>query len=97
MNPVNQLIHEVAQQRQKIDQLGSLIQTQFLQKPPTGPGPTVRPGSVPGSAKASNQPPPMPTRQPMQQLPMTPSARPPAAVMGSPVSSYAASEIGSPR
>eukprot|EP00435_Cladocopium_sp_Y103_P061513 s350_g23.t1 len=45
MNPVNQLIHEVAQQRQKIDQLGTLIQTQFLQKPPANPGPTHVPES----------------------------------------------------
>lgn len=130
MNPVNQLIHEVAQQRRTIDQLGNLIQAQFLQKPPTGPGPIVSPvNHVPGSedfeweaemvphqsqaastvpsssqsmpavmmnARApNNQPPPMPVRQPIPQGPMTPSARPPAAMMGSPGSSYAASEIGS--
>ena len=50
MNPVNQLIHEVAQQRRTIDQLGNLIQAQFQQKPPTCPGPTVSPvNHVPGS------------------------------------------------
>ena len=43
----------------------------------------------------NNQPPPMPVRQPMPHVSMTPSARPPAAMMGSPGSSYAASEIGS--
>ena len=37
MNPVNQLIAEVTAQRHKIEQLGTLIQTQF-QKPPTTPG-----------------------------------------------------------
>eukprot|EP00435_Cladocopium_sp_Y103_P013215 s1548_g3.t1 len=38
---------EVAQQRAKIDQLGNLIQSQFLQKPPTtNPGPQMSPHGV---------------------------------------------------
>ena len=41
MNPVNQLIQEVTQQRLKIDQLGTIIQSQFLQKPPANPGPSM--------------------------------------------------------
>ena len=116
MNPVNQLIHEVAQQRRTIDQLGNLIQAQFQQKPPTCPGPTVSPvnhvpgsedfeweaemvpsqgqaaSTVPNSSQSmsavmmnvrvpNNQPPPMPVRQPMPHVSMTPSARPPAAMM----------------
>ena len=51
MNPVNQLIQEVTQQRMKIDQLGTIIQSQFLQKPPANPGPSMSPGiPVPESA-----------------------------------------------
>ena len=51
MNPVNQLIQEVTQQRLKIDQLGTIIQSQFLQKPPANPGPSMSPGiPVPESA-----------------------------------------------